>query len=140
MCFLLTACGQAQLEDLFTEYDEFPYITDSLFIVSLNAEDHEALTGEHLKILYEEVKKPNGLQNKNMIRALIEKDSIEEQDPGSDKIKDRYWQFLYHEMFALHKLHIASGIELYTWYLSFSDGNQGPELIMCTTFKNEKHY
>jgi hypothetical protein len=121
------SCKEKSLHDLFSEYDSLLYIADSAFISSLDLKHFEDLSTRDLEKLYVKPDDSEPEAIDNVIRILIE----------SDTNNDVFWQFKQYSLKALHSFHLESDLRVYTWYIWFSDGEQGPEIIMASVFQKE---
>jgi len=137
---LLSFSASPNIETLFVNYNEFPYKTDSELFEDILHNNYNAFDASLLKELYENVIHLDKYSNNEVVRALIEIDSLRQNNVSEEQIEEQYWEFNEIKLLALHKLTLESGIEIYTWSLAYSDGNQGPEIIFATIFKNKRPY
>ncbi len=137
---VLTISGKAQnVENLFVEFDQFPYTTDAEFYANIN-ESFEELDPSYLRALYENTDHVDENSNDNIVRAFIEIDSLKDNKKWTEETQSEYWEFYTISLVALHKFKISQDIVCYTWLLQFSDMNQGPSKIFMTIYKRKKPY
>jgi|GEM_PF-2886546 len=131
-----------EIDSLFIEKNELPYVVDSEFFYDLlySNQDYKELDAGLLRILYENVSHSDENSYKGVMRAIIEVDSLKKSNVEEEKIFELYWEFTEINLLALHKFPLNADIEIYTWYVSFSDGNHGPQIIFVTIFQNKVPY
>ncbi|MCK5028256.1 MAG: hypothetical protein KAR57_01390 [Bacteroidales bacterium] len=137
---LLYSCTSASIDTLFIEINEFPYKVDSELLEDILHSKYKVLDASFLKELYENVNHLGKNSNNEVIRAIIEIDSLKKNNVSEEQIEEQYWEFQEIKILALNKLTLKTGVEVYIWSVSYSDGNQGPDIIFATVFRNKKPY
>ncbi len=127
-----------KFEDHFKEFNDFPYTTDLILREEADKSSYFDLDPKFLRTLYEGVRRQKNDNNQNIIRAFIEMDSLRQKKVSEEKIRQEFWEFPWVKIQALHKFELKNGIKVYTWYYSYNDGNQGPDVVMATLYKNGK--
>jgi hypothetical protein len=126
-----------EFDNFFQEFDEFPYVVDADFFAS-TYNDFEELDPSYLRELYENVDHVDENSNDNIVRAFIEIDSLKDAGKWTEEEKSEYWEFYTIDLKALHKFKISPEIICYSWFLEYSDINQGPSKIFVTIYKNNE--
>lgn len=129
---------ESSFDDIFLDYDSLPYIADSAFITSLDLNMFDDLSLQDLVKLYVKPIDSEIVAIDNVINMLIDMGEGEKIPKQKEINQNTYWQLEQYSLKALHSFDLESGLSVYTWYLWFSDGEQGPEIIMASVYKNDK--
>ncbi|MBN2891232.1 MAG: hypothetical protein JXL97_05150 [Bacteroidales bacterium] len=134
---LFYSCKSQNIDELFLDFDEFPYTVDAEFYQNVHS-NFDSLDPSYLRILYENVDHIDENSNDNIVRAFIEIDSLKDIGKWTEEKKSEYWEFYTIDLKALHKFQISPEIFCYTWFLEYSDMNQGPSKVFMTIYKNNE--
>ncbi len=127
------------IDSFFVETNVFPYKVDSIFNSNV-IENFQPIDFGYLKILYQNVKNIDNNTDKEVIKSFIAIDSLRDSGLSDEDILSDYPDFYITRLVALHKFKISDEITAYSWFISFSDFNQGPEYVYITLSKNGELY